>query len=203
MTMFPAMDGVVVIDACGGNLSSLVHGLLRLGCEPRVTSDPEVVRQAKRVILPGVGTAQDSMARLRQSGLVDVIRHLPCPLLGICIGMQLLFDWSEEGSTETLGLIPGRVTRLVPKDGLRVPHMGWNPVHQERSSLLLTDIADGAPFYFVHSYRAPYGDFVSAFADHGDRIPAVVQRGHVYGVQCHPEKSQAVGAQLLRNFISL
>lgn len=203
MTGGLGVDELVVIDACGGNLSSLVHGLLRLGCEPRVTSEPDAVRLAKRVILPGVGTAQDSMARLRKSGLVEVIRRLSCPLLGICVGMQLLFDWSEEGSTETLGLIPGRVTRMIPKGGLRVPHMGWNAVYQGKPSPLLADITDGAPFYFVHSYRAPDGDFVSAIAEHGERIPAIVQRGQVYGVQCHPEKSQAAGAQLLRNFINI
>ena len=203
MNQSPSIESVVVIDACGGNLSSLLHGLLRLGCEPKVTSDPDVVARAQRVILPGVGTAQDSMERLRQSGLVEVIRRLTCPLLGICIGMQLLFEWSEEGSTETLGLISGKVTKLVAKDGCRVPHMGWNPVRRIKPSPLLRDIEDGAPFYFVHSYRAPDGDFVTAFAEHGTRIPATVERGHVYGVQCHPEKSQADGAQLLRNFINL
>jgi glutamine amidotransferase len=143
------------------------------------------------------------MARLRESGLVQVIRDLSCPLLGICIGMQLLFEWSAEGSTPTLGLIPGQVTRLVAKEGLRVPHMGWNPVRQAKPSRLLAGIPDGAPFYFVHSYRAPDGDFVSAFAEHGERIPTIVERGRVYGVQCHPEKSQSAGAQLLRNFINL
>lgn len=197
------MSDLVVIDACGGNFSSLLHSLLRLGIEPVVTSDPALVRKAGRVILPGVGTARDSMARLDQNGLTGVIRNLSCPLLGICIGMQLLFESSEEGATETLGLLPGRVTRLTPGPTTRVPHMGWNRVLRDRPSPLLQDIVDGAPFYFVHSFKAPDGEWVSAHAEHGGRIPALVEKGVIFGVQCHPEKSQAVGAQLLRNFLTV
>ena len=197
------MQELVVIDACGGNLSSLVHAILRLGYEPQVTSDPERVRQAARVILPGVGTAQDSMSRLRQSGLIPVLSQLTCPLLGICVGMQLLFESSEEGDCQTLGLLPGRVTRLIGGPSVRVPHMGWNRVFRTQDSRLLENIQDGAPFYFVHSYRAPQGAFVSAYANHGGEVPVLVEQGTRFGIQCHPEKSQAAGAQLLRNFLSL
>lgn len=192
---------VAMVDAGGANLGSVRQALLRLGVEPELTSDADAIASADRVILPGVSTAATVMRRLRELGLVEVLRALRAPLLGVCVGMQLLFEHSEEGDTPCLGLLPGRVRRLQGAPGLRVPHMGWNRLRTLRASSLTGGIDDGDFAYFVHGYAAPAGEDCLLACDHGARFAAVVQRGRVAGAQFHPERSGAVGARLLRNFI--
>ena len=192
---------VALVDAGGGNLGSMRQALLRLGIEPGLTADAEQINSADRVILPGVSTAAMVMGRLRELGLVDVLRGLRAPLLGVCVGMQLLFEHSEEGDTPCLGLLPGRVRRLRASAGVRVPHMGWNRLRKLRESPLTGGIDDGDFGYFVHSYAAPVNADCVLACDHGVRFAAVVQRGSISGAQFHPERSARSGARLLQNFI--
>lgn len=192
---------VVLVDSGGANLGSVRYALQRLGVEPAVSGDAAVIAAADRVILPGVGAAGPGMARLRELGLVQPLRELRQPLLGICLGMQLLFEGSEEGDETCLGLIPGQVRRMPESPGVRVPHMGWNRLQPRRESPLLRGIADGAQAYFVHSYAAPVTADTVAESVHGQPFAAVVQRGNVAGAQFHPERSGAVGARLLANFL--
>lgn len=192
---------VAVIDSGGANIGSVRYALERLGVDSVLTGDAEVIGRAERVILPGVGAAAVAMQRLHALGLIETIRGLQQPLLGICLGMQLLFEFSEEGGVETLGLLPGRVTRLSEAAAVRIPHMGWNRLEMRRQSRLLHGIQKGAQCYFVHSYAAPVTTDCVAASTHGQPFAALVQRAHVAGAQFHPERSGPVGAQLLRNFI--
>jgi glutamine amidotransferase len=166
-----------------------------------MTADAEAILGADRVILPGVGAAAPAMARLNELNLVPLLRGLRQPLLGICLGMQLLFEGSEEGDVDCLGLVPGRVRRMPASPGVRVPHMGWNRLRPTRDDVLLAGVADGAQAYFVHSYAAPVTDDCLASCDHGQPFAAMVRRGNVAGAQFHPERSGAVGARLLQNFL--
>lgn len=193
---------VVLIDSGGANIGSVQYALQRLGVAAQLTSDRETIARADRVILPGVGAAGAGMARLRELGLVDLVRALPQPLLGICLGMQLLFESSEENETQCLGRIPGRIRKLAGGEGMRVPHMGWNALRQRRDDALLAGMTAGAQAYFVHSYAAPVGEDTLATASHGQEFSAVVRRGRCWGAQFHPERSAAVGARLLENFLS-
>lgn len=193
---------VVLIDSGGANIGSVQYALERLGARAQLTADPETITKADRVILPGVGAAGPGMARLRELGLVDVVRGLTQPLLGVCLGMQLLFDSSEEAGTLCLGLIPGRVRKLAGGQGLRVPHMGWNGLQPLRDDPLLSGVTRDAQAYFVHSYAAPVSEDTVATATHGEDFAAVVRRGRCWGAQFHPERSAAVGAKLLENFLS-
>jgi glutamine amidotransferase len=192
---------VVLVDSGGANIGSVRYALERLGVQATMSADAAVITAADRVILPGVGAAAPAMARLRELALVDTLRRLTQPLLGICLGMQLLFDGSEEGDVACLGLLPGRVRRMPEAPGVRVPHMGWNRLHPTRASSLLAGIGDGAQAYFVHSYAAPVTADCLASCRHGEDFAAVVQRGNVAGAQFHPERSAAVGAALLGNFL--
>ena len=192
---------LAIVDSGGANIASVRFALERLGVRSELTADSAVIRSAERVILPGVGSAVEGMKRLRERGLVDCVRDLTQPVLGICLGMQLLFESSAEGPTETLGLIPGRVALLPDSSGIQVPHMGWNTVLTGRTVALLEGIANDARFYFVHSYAGPVNAFTLASCDHGTPFAAVVQRNNFSGVQFHPERSGAAGARLLRNFV--
>ncbi len=192
---------LAIVDSGGANIASVRFALERLGVHSELTADPAVIRAADRVILPGVGSAVEGMKRLRARGLVDCVRGLTQPVLGVCLGMQLLFDDSEEGPTETLGLVPGRVARLPDSPGIQVPHMGWNTVLTGRTVALLDGIAQNARFYFVHSYAGPVNAFTLASCDHGTPFAAIVQRDNFSGVQFHPERSGAAGARLLKNFV--
>ncbi len=194
---------VVLVEAGGTNIGSLRYALARLGVEAQLTADAARIRAASHVILPGVGAAGPGMRLLREAGLVEVLRGLRQPVLGVCLGMQLLFERSEEGDTECLGLLPGAVSRLPERAGLRVPHMGWNRLQVLARDPLLADLDDPAFAYFVHSYAVPVGAHTLAGADHGAAFSAVVRKGDICGMQFHPERSATVGARLLRNFLDL
>lgn len=196
------MTDVALIDAGGANLGSVRCALERIGINARLVRDADSLREPQRVILPGVGAAKPAMELLRARGLDVALRLLPVPLLGICLGMQLLFESSEEGDVECLGLLPGRVRRLAPAAGVRVPHMGWNAIESIQPSALLAGVPVGAQAYFVHGYAASVGEECIAACTHGERFAAVVQRGRVSGVQFHPERSAGVGARLLQNFVA-
>lgn len=196
------MSAVAVIDAGGANFGSVCHALERLGAPPRIVRDADGLRDAPRIILPGVGAAGPAMALLRERGFFDALQIVRVPLLGICLGMQLLFESSEEGDVDCLGLLPGRVRKLQGGPGLRVPHMGWNTLEQVQASPLLDGIGFDANVYFVHGYAAPVTEACIAACRHGERFAAMVMRGHVAGVQFHPERSAANGARVLANFLA-
>jgi glutamine amidotransferase len=191
---------VAVVDSGGANISSVLHALRRLGAEPEFTADADTIRAADRVILPGVGAAGRAMDVLAQHGLVEVLRGLRQPVLGICLGMQLLFESSEEDDAQLLGLIPARLRRLPERPGLRVPHMGWNAISNLRADPL-TESLDGRWFYFVHSFAAPIGDWTLSSSVHGDPFSSVVRHGNFCGAQFHPERSAGAGAALLSHFL--
>jgi glutamine amidotransferase len=179
----------------------VLFALQRLGVEATLTDDANVIRAADRVILPGVSTAAMVMGRLHELDLVETLRSLEQPLLGVCVGMQLLYERSEEGDVEGLGLIAGKVAKLPANSAVRVPHMGWNTLRPLRESTLGEGIATGDYAYFVHSYAAPVTADCLFSSDHGVPFAAVAQRGRVAGAQFHPERSAKVGARLLQNFL--
>lgn len=192
---------VAIIDGGGANIASLQFALRRLGREGVLTSDPDVIRAADRVILPGVGAAQAAMEKLRDKGLDELVTTLTQPLLGICLGMQLLFEGSEEDDATCLGIIEGRARRFEPASERPVPHMGWNRVAQTRNARLLDGIPDGAHFYFVHSYAVDVVATTTGYTDYGRTFTSVVRKGNFMGTQFHPERSGAHGARLLDNFL--
>lgn len=194
---------LAIIDSGGANIASLRYAIERLGVPSNLTTDAQVIRNATHVILPGVGAAADCMGRLERAGLVETIANLQQPFLGICVGMQLLFDSSEEGDVGCLGLLPGRVRRIPDREGLPVPHMGWNNLEVITPSPLLKNFSEQDYVYYVHSYCAPVGDDTLATTTYGERFSAIVQRENVFGVQCHPERSAKSGALLLKNFLSI
>lgn len=191
---------IAVVNSGGANISSVLHALRRLGAEPKFTDDPQQISAAEHVILPGVGAAGRAMDILREHGLVDVIRHLRQPVLGVCLGMQLLFESSEEDNARLLGLIPAGLERFSENEGLRVPHMGWNSIENIRPDPL-TATLDGKWFYFVHSFAAPLGEWTLSSSRHGRPFSAIVRQGNFYGAQFHPERSAGAGAGLLREFL--
>jgi len=188
------VSDVALIDAGGANLGSVRYALERLGATVRLVRDADELVGAQRVILPGVGAAGPGMQRLHAQGLVEPLQRLQVPLMGICLGMQLLFERSEEAGVETLGLIPGVVRKLVPA-------MGWNRLLPLRESLLLQGVPERASAYFVHSYAAPLNAHTVAACDHGGLFTAVVEQGRYYGAQFHPERSGETGSLMLRNFL--
>ena len=196
------MDAVI-IDSGGANLASLQFAFERLGAKTHVTRNADEIRSAPRVILPGVGSAGDAMTRLRSNQVADLLPTLTQPVLGICLGMQLLFERSEEGDTECLGILPTSVRRLQPKDGQPVPHMGWNQLALVREDPLLEGINPNDYVYFVHSFAAPVSDVTLASADYGTTLSAIVRHGNFWGTQFHPERSAQVGARVLANFLKL
>jgi len=194
---------VAIIDSGGANIASLEFALQRLGVRAQLTTDANEIRTARRVILPGVGAAGDAMQRLRDHALIDVIRGLAQPVLGICLGMQLLAEASEEEDVECLGIIPGIAARLEAEAGLPVPNMGWCPVSRREPNELFNDIDDSSYFYFVHSYALPVSDYTLATARHKEPFAAVCGRGNFIATQFHPERSSTDGARLLRNFLGV
>lgn len=199
------MSGIAVVDYGLGNLHSVLNALSYLGANAFVSGDREEILSADGVILPGVGAFGDAAARLRKRGLWEPLRSGVGgkPLLGICLGMQLLFDNSEEfGTHEGLGLMGGRVSKISFRDGMKIPHMGWNSLRLLAPCPLTEGLADGAYVYFVHSYRArAQREQLAATAEYGEEIPALVRKDRVFGAQFHPEKSGEAGLRILKNFI--
>jgi imidazole glycerol-phosphate synthase subunit HisH len=195
---------VAVLDVCSGNLRSVERALEHVGAKVTVTRDPDVVRKADKIVVPGQGAFGVFMRGIVERNLGDVLREriaAGTPYLGICLGLQVLFEHSEEGDCAGLGILRGNVTRLRPTDPrLKIPHMGWNPV---RASQRVRGIADGAYVYFVHSYRVEPADpaIIALEADHGVTFCAAIQKDNLLACQFHPEKSQGVGLSLLRAFV--
>ena len=194
---------LAIIDSGGANISSVMHALRRLGAEPVFTADADTIRSADRVILPGVGAAGAAMSRLRELDLIDCIRELQQPVLGICLGMQLLFENSKEDDVACLGIIPGTLEKMQVSEGVRIPHMGWNTTTVVRDDELLNGLPQHPWFYFVHSYCAPIGESTLATCTHGEPFAAVVRKDNFYGAQFHPERSARHGARLLANFLEI
>ena len=201
------MNEVVLIDAGTGNLRSVQKALESIGAHVTRTADPQKVTNAKKVVLPGVGAFGDFMSGLRARGLEPVILDLAArrvPLLGICVGMQALFDVGEEmGEYKGLGLLKGKVVRFADSLSVKIPHTGWNQVHARNDALLFDQINDGAYVYFNHSYYCqPWNSSdVIATTDYGIQYACAVQKDNIIGVQFHPEKSQTTGLQVLKNFL--
>ncbi len=200
---------VTVIDYGVGNLRSVTKALEFLGCQVTLTSDPEIVARADKLVLPGVGAFGAGMANLQRLSLVEAIRDAirrGTPLLGICLGLQLLFDESEEmGNYEGLKLVRGKVVRFPDQKGIRIPHMGWNALQIHKPEPLFKGVADGAMVYFVHSYFPVPDDpsVIAATTEHGVEFVSAIAIDNIFGTQFHPEKSSKVGLQILLNFVAL
>ncbi|MDO4623418.1 MAG: imidazole glycerol phosphate synthase subunit HisH [Eubacteriales bacterium] len=200
---------IAIIDYDAGNIKSVEKALLLLREEVTVTRDPAVLWAADRVILPGVGHFGDCMEKLNQFGLVSVIREIAAsgkPFLGICLGLQLLFERSDEApGVEGLGILKGEVVRIPERDGLKIPHMGWNSLHLSGDGRLFNGISEGAYVYFVHSFYLKAEDpaIVKATAEYGVTIHASVEKGNIFAAQFHPEKSSDIGLKILKNFASI
>ncbi len=199
---------VVIIDTGCANVSSVKFAIERLGYKVTISKDPQVVLSADKLFLPGVGTASEAMKNLEERDLIELVKKVEKPLLGICLGMQLLGKVSQEKGqkadelVECLGLCEGEVQLLQTGD-LPLPHMGWNTVSAQSGNPLFKDIEEGEYFYFVHSFAMPIGDYTIAECDYGNPFTAAVQSGNYYGVQFHPERSSKAGAKLIQNFLEL
>ncbi len=196
------MSTLALIDYGAGNTESVRLALARLGVEATLTADPATIRAADRVLLPGVGEARSAMDRLRAAGLADLLPTLTQPVLGVCLGQQLLTNRSAERDTPTLGIVPTTTEKLPPAPGLKIPHVGWNQV-SGLGGPLFAGIPDGAWFYFVHSYYVPLGPWTTATAAHGTPFSAALQQANFHAAQFHPEKSGPAGARVLQNFLGL
>lgn len=195
---------VTLIGYGSGNVASVRFALERLGARVRITDDPADVDEAERIILPGVGAAGYAMQRLKALDLIEPLRRFQRPLLGVCLGQQLLFDASaEDGEADLLGLIPGRVEAILPAPSRPSPHMGWSRLTTRRDAPLLDGVKDGDWAYFVHGYVCPDGPATLAAADYGVAVPAMVNSANRWGCQFHPERSAALGARILKNFLEL
>lgn len=192
------MTALAILDLGYGNVDSIRLAFARLGIEARLTKDAAVVAACDRLVLPGVGAAGFGMEKLRAANLVEPLRARPKPILGICLGMQMLFEESEEGDTPLLGLLPGRVRALQPAPGRPVPHMGWTRIDTATGVGLDT----GDYVYFAHSFACDDGPATAARADYGGPVVAAVREGHLWGAQFHPERSSAAGSRFLEAFLA-
>lgn len=200
---------IAIIDYDAGNIKSVEKAMLLLGQDVEITRDRDKILGADKVILPGVGAFGDAMSKLHQYGLVDVIREVTekgTPFLGICLGLQLLFERSDEApGVEGLGILKGEILKIPEKEGLKIPHMGWNSLGFPRKGRLFAGIKENSYVYFVHSYylKAEEEEIVTAVTEYSTQIHASVEQGNVFACQFHPEKSSDVGIQILRNFVAL
>ncbi|EKD91735.1 MAG: imidazole glycerol phosphate synthase subunit HisH [uncultured bacterium] len=195
---------MIAIIPCGANIASVQFALDRLGKKSIVTQDAKIIQSASHVILPGVGSAKQAMQKLQLLELIDVIRNLKQPVLGICLGMQILYHYSQEGDISCLGLLSGNITLLEKKLALTIPHMGWNQLEFKlANSSLLKNIKNKSYVYFVHSYAAAINSNTIATTNYGALFSAIVQNKNFYGVQFHPERSGKIGEQILKNFINI
>ena len=200
---------IAIIDYDAGNIKSVEKALQYLGQETVVSRDPQVLLKADKVILPGVGSFGDAMENLKKYGLVPVIHEIVekgTPFLGICLGLQLLFESSEETpGVEGLGLLPGKIVRIPDKEGFKIPHMGWNSITVNKNSRILKNIGSEPYVYFVHSYYVNAEDesIISAYTEYGQKLDIAVEKDNVFATQFHPEKSGETGMTILKNFIAL
>ncbi len=197
---------ITIIDSGGANIASIQFSLQRFGVDAQLSRDVEIIKKSTHLILPGVGSASYAMQYLQQYNLIETILSLTQPVLGICLGMQLLFDFSEEGQTPCLGLIPGNIKKISPlnqTEKLIVPHMGWNKINIIKQNSILKNIKANDYAYFVHNYIAPVNEYTLAQTIHGINFSAIVNLNNFYGVQFHPERSSDMGNQLLQNFLEL
>lgn len=192
-----------IVDLGVGNIASVMFALERLGAKARLTCERAAISDAERLLLPGVGAASFAMERIEQLGLRDLLGNFARPVLGICLGHQLLYQSSEEGRARGLGIIAGRVRRIEARPDRPVPHMGWNRLHKLRVDPLLEGVTEGAFVYFVHGYACPLGEATLASTEYGESFSAVVRAANVWGCQFHPERSSAAGRQILANFLAL
>ena len=195
------MREIAIIDSGGANIASLVYALKRLNTSSVLTTDSEIIKNADRVLLPGVGAAKDAMYKLRKAGLVDVIKNLKQPVLGICLGMQLLSDFSEEENVECIGVIPGAASKLKASSTKPVPNMGWCSTEIISKNKILKNIKNNSYFYYIHSYALPVSKFTIATAKHEKPFSAVIQKNNFFATQFHPERSSDEGSKLLANFL--
>lgn len=193
---------IIILDTGCANLASLKYALERLGYHPIISLNPAVILNSDKLFLPGVGSASAAMQKLEERNLIELIKACTQPVLGICLGMQLLADHSAEGNVDTLGIIHERVIKL-PEHGLPLPHMGWNKVYPKAKHPLFTNIPDDAYFYFVHGYAFPLCSATIAETSYGENFTAAIQKENFYGVQFHPERSGTAGIKLLKNFLEL
>lgn len=196
-----AAMNIAIIDSGGANIASLQYALQRLGHDALLTTDGAEIQAAERVILPGVGAARNAMDKLREHQLLDVIRGLQQPVLGICLGMQLLAEASEEENVDCLGIIPGVASKLPGSPDCPVPNMGWCPIQKQADHGLLDGLDSGNYFYFLHSYALPVSDATIASAEHASSFAAITARQNFVAAQFHPERSSSAGSRLLQNFL--
>ena len=200
---------IAIVDYDAGNIKSVEKALQYLGEKPVITRDTDTLLRADKVIVPGVGAFGVAMQQMARYGLPETLHEIvsrETPVLGICLGLQLFFDSSEEAEgVKGLSLLPGRIVRIPPKEGYKIPHMGWNSIRVNKSSRLMSGVEDGSYVYFVHSYylKADRPEDVAATTDYVVPIDAAAERGNVFATQLHPEKSGEVGLRILKNFIAL
>ncbi len=192
---------LVIIDYNAGNTQSVIHALKRLGVQPVLSDDKEIISAADKVIFPGVGEAKFAMDTLREKGLGKLIPQLKQPVLGICLGMQLLCEFSEESNTLCLGIIPTKVLKFQ-SDQFKIPHMGWNQI-KDTEKPLFSPFDEGKNYYFVHSYYVPISAYTNSVCDYIQPFSAGIQRENFYGVQFHPEKSDEAGSKVLERFLGM
>lgn len=199
---------IAIIDYDAGNLKSVEKALWHIGEKAVITRDPKILKSADHVILPGVGAFGDAMEKLHNYKLVDVIYdiiEMGKPFLGICLGLQLLFEWSDESNVEGLSVLKGKILKIPDNKELKIPHMGWNSIKIRKGTRLLEGIAEDSYVYFVHSYylKAEQREEVAAFTEYVTEIHAAVEKGNIFACQFHPEKSGETGLQILRNFVKV
>ncbi len=199
---------IAIIDYDAGNLKSVEKALWHIGEKAVITRDPKILKSADHVILPGVGAFGDAMEKLHNYKLVDVIYdiiEMGKPFLGICLGLQLLFEWSDESNVDGLSVLKGKILKIPDNKELKIPHMGWNSIKIRKGTRLLEGIAEDSYVYFVHSYylKAEQREEVAAFTEYVTEIHAAVEKGNIFACQFHPEKSGETGLQILRNFVKV
>jgi len=199
------MTNLAIIDSGVANLTSVISAIERINVPAKITDDPNVIKSASHIILPGVGSAKSAMNALKKKKLINTIKNLKQPVLGICLGMQILFEQSEENEeTQCLGIIKGNITLLPSSKNNPIPHMGWNQIHKEKANHpLLKNIPEDSFFYFVHSFAVAVNEMTIASTYYGDKFSSIVAHNNFMGCQFHPERSSSAGQIILRNFLGM